>query len=596
MAERDGGHIIAEQLQQRGVEHIFTLCGGHISPILVGANKLGIHVVDVRDEASAVFAADAVARMTGNVGVAAVTAGPGVTNTVTAVKNAQMAQSPVLIMGGATATILRGRGSLQDIDQMSLMKPIVKWCTRVTTVKALEPTIQKALDVAKSGVPGPVFVEVPIDLLYPEEVVKGWYLEEAGLDDPKTLLAKGAQLGMKAYLARQFHQPHFSMDLTPPNVDRQLFSSSLDSKIDKAADALARAEQPALVVGSQTLVNMNQTQARRVAEAIESLGMPVWLGGMARGLLGRDSDIQLFHKRTAALKRSDYAIVSGFPFDFRLGYGRKINSEATLVAANLSQEDLTKNRKPDIGLQMHPGEFLIALAERMSGDRAHGNKTSDNKTTWKPWFDECREREATRNANIDARAGEGDELVHPIYFFKRLEEMMGDDAVIVVDGGDFVATGAYVLRPRQPLNWLDPGVFGTLGVGGGFALGGALCRPDSEVWLIWGDGSSGYSLAEFDTFVRHGLAPIAVIGTDASWAQIARDQTVILDDDIGTTLLHTEYHKVAEGYGGVGILVTEESKVDAAIKRAKKLSKEGKPVVINLHLAPSDFRKGSISV
>jgi acetolactate synthase-1/2/3 large subunit len=592
MAERDGGRIIAEQLQKRGVEHIFTLCGGHISPILVGANNLGMSVVDVRDEASAVFAADAVARMTGNVGVAAVTAGPGVTNTVTAVKNAQMAQSPVLIMGGATATILRGRGSLQDIDQMSLMEPLVKWCTRVTTVKALAPTIKKALDIAKSGVPGPVFVEVPIDLLYPEEVVKGWYLEEAGLDDPKSLLAKGAQLGMKAYLARQFHQPYISVNLTPPNVDRNLFRPSLDAKLDKAADALARAEKPVLVAGSQTLVNMNQGEAGRVADAIESLGLPVWLGGMARGLLGRSSDIQLFHKRTAALKKSDHAIVSGFPFDFRLGYGRKINSKATLVAANLSETDLTKNRTPDIGLRMHPGQFLIKLAERMH-DR---NGMDGPKTIWKPWFDECREREEARNANIDARADEADELVHPIYFFKRLEEMMADDAVIVVDGGDFVATGAYVLRPRGPLNWLDPGVFGTLGVGGGFALGGALCRPDSEIWLIWGDGSSAYSLAEFDTYLRHGLAPIAVIGSDASWGQIARDQVAILEDDVGTTLRLTEYHKVAEGYGGVGILVTEESEVDDAIKRAKKLSKAGTPVVINLHLAASDFRKGSISV
>ncbi|QDG53557.1 thiamine pyrophosphate-binding protein [Persicimonas caeni] len=585
MADRDGGYIIAEQLRERGVEYLFTLCGGHISPILVGSKNLGIDVVDVRDEASAVFAADAVARMTGNVGVAAVTAGPGVTNTVTAVKNAQMAQSPVLVLGGATATILRGRGSLQDIDQMSLMKPIVKWCTRVTTVKALGPTIKKALDVATSGVPGPVFVEVPIDLLYPEEIVRGWYLEEAGLDDPKTLLAKGAQLGMKAYLARQFHQPHISVDLSPPSVDLP-FGKSLDAKLDKAADALARAEKPVLVVGNQTLVNMNQRQAREVAEAIEMLGIPVWLGGMARGLLGRDSDIQFFHKRTASLKKCDYAIVAGFPFDFRLGYGRKISSKATLVSANLSEEDLTKNRKPDIPLQMHPGEFLIRLAERMGG----------GKRSWDLWFGEIREREEKRNADIDARATEGEELVHPIYFFKRLEELMGDNAVIAVDGGDFVATGAYVLRPRQPLNWLDPGVFGTLGVGGGFALGGALCRPDSEIWLIWGDGSSAYSLAEFDTYIRHGLAPIAVVGTDASWAQIARDQTVILEDDVGTCLRHTEYHKVAEGYGGKGILVTDEAEVDDAIKEAQKLASEGVPVLINLHLAPSDFRKGSISV
>lgn len=585
MAKRDGGHIVAEQLLDRGVEYLFTLCGGHISPILVGAKNLGIDIIDVRDEVSAVFAADAVARMTGVPGVAAVTAGPGVTNTVTAVKNAQMAQSPVVILGGATATILRGRGSLQDIDQMALMSPVTKWCTRVTTVKALGPTINKAFEVASEGVPGPVFVEVPIDLLYPEEVVKDWYLEEAGLDDPKTLLGKGLRLGMQAYLARQFHQPHITVDLSPPEVELP-FGTSLDKKIDAAAEALRRSERPTLVLGSQSLVNMNPRQAAEVAAAVESLNMPVWLGGMARGLLGRDSDVQFFHKRTAALRRSDVAVVAGFPFDFRLGYGRKINSDATLVSANLSAEDLRKNRRPDIALQMHPGEFLIGLAERLAGEP----------TSWPVWFDDCKSREQIRETEIDQWAGDVDELVHPIYFYQRLEELMGDDAVIVVDGGDFVATGAYILRPRKPLNWLDPGVFGTLGVGGGFALGGALCRPDSEIWLLWGDGSSGYSLAEFDTYVRHGLAPIAVVGTDASWAQIARDQVVILEDDVGTCLRRTEYHKVAEGYGGVGILVTDEDDVDDAIKEAQKLSREGKPVLINLHLAPSDFREGSISV
>lgn len=585
MSRRDGGMMIAEQLKNGGIEYLFTLCGGHISPILVGAKQLDIRVIDVRDEASAVFAADAAARMTGKPGVAAVTAGPGVTNTLTAVKNAQMAQTPLLILGGATATILRGRGALQDIDQMAFMAPVTKWCTRVTTVRALGPTIQKALKVATEGVPGPVFVEVPIDLLYPEDVVKGWYLEEAGLADPKTLLAKGMALGMKAYLQRQFHQPHVSLDFSPPEVNLP-FKASLTSLVQAAADALVRAERPTLVVGGQTLVNRNQTQAREVARAIESLGIPVWLGGMARGLLGRQNDLQFFHKRSAALKKTDCAIVAGFPFDFRLGYGRKINSKATLIAANLSDTDLRKNRTPDIALQMHPGDFLIELANYMG--TAPGAS--------KAWLADCQKREDARNADIAARATDAQEFVHPIYFFQRLEELMGDNAVIAVDGGDFVATGAYILRPRQPLNWLDPGVFGTLGVGGGFALGGALCRPDSEIWLLWGDGSSAYSLAEFDTYVRHGLAPIAVVGMDASWAQIARDQVTILGDEVGTGLRYTDYHKVAEGYGGKGILINDPTKVDAAIKKAQKLSKQGIPVLINVHLAPSDFREGSISV
>src|SRR5689334_4459369 len=176
-----GGDIVADVLARHGVTHLFTLCGGHISPILTGAQGKGIKVVDVRDEGNAVFAADAVARMTGTIGVAAVTAGPGVTNTITALKNAQMAQTPLLLLGGATATLLKGRGSLQDIDQLTLMKPLVKWATAVKTVPALVPTLERAIAIAKDGVPGPVFLEVPVDILYPEEIVRSWYEKEAGL-------------------------------------------------------------------------------------------------------------------------------------------------------------------------------------------------------------------------------------------------------------------------------------------------------------------------------------------------------------------------------------------------------------------------------
>jgi acetolactate synthase-like protein len=187
-------------------------------------------------------------------------------------------------------------------------------------------------------------------------------------------------------------------------------------------------------------------------------------------------------------------------------------------------------------------------------------------------------------------------LIDPVHFFLRLEEKMAEDSVLVVDGGDFVATAAYILRPRQPLSWLDPGVFGTLGVGGGFAVGASVVRPKSEIWLIWGDGSSAYSLSEFDTFVRNKMAPIAIIGNDASWQQIARDQTTLLGSSIGTTLLKTDYHLVAEGYGGVGLKLTKTSEIDAVLDEAKRLSKQGKPVCINVHIQKTDFREGSLSI
>jgi acetolactate synthase-1/2/3 large subunit len=581
--QQDGGSIIADVLTQRGVQHVFTLCGGHISPILVSAKARDIRIVDVRDEVTAVFAADAVARMTGIPGVAAVTAGPGVTNAVTAVKNAQMAQSPVVLFGGATGTLLKGRGSLQDIDQLAIMRPITKWATSVRTLSSVRPVVEKAFDIATGGVPGPVFVEVPVDLLYAEDVVRDLYMKESGAQNAKSIGGKALGLFLRGYLYRQFHQPHIPVDLRLPDVKLPRVRSN-DDAIREAAGALRRARRPALVIGSQALVNCRDAES--LARAVEAMGIPTWLGGMARGLLGRHNAIQFRHHRGKALKEADVVIIAGFPFDFRLKYGRAIGSKATLIAANLSASEMRKNRRASIAVEMNAGEFLRELASVTGGGLG----------PWDEWIGTLREREQARDDEIVQQAKGKTELVNPLDFFLKLEEKMADDATLVVDGGDFVATAAYIVRPRKPLRWLDPGVFGTLGVGGGFALGASLVHPGSEVWLVYGDGSCAYSLAEFDTCARHGLAPIAVIGTDGSWGQIAREQVPMLGDDVGTVLRRTDYQKVAEGYGGVGLLLTDPAKIDATLDQAKKLAKSGKPVCVNVHIAKSDFREGSISM
>ncbi len=582
MSESDGGAIIAGVLKRHDVQFLFTLCGGHISPILVGAKAIGIQVVDVRDEVSAVFAADAVSRMTGVPGIAAVTAGPGVTNTITAVKNAQMAQSPLIVFGGATATVLRGRGSLQDIDQLAIMRPITKWATSVKSVNSLDATVERAFEVATSGTPGPVFVEVPVDLLYREEIVREWYMKESGVENAKGLGAKALKLYLRGHLYKQFHSP--ALPVPGPLPEVRVPNRTNVSDIEEVAAAIAKAERPVLVIGSQTMVNYRDAQP--LANAVHRLGLPTFLGGSARGLLGRKSEIQFRHKRSAALKKADLVIVAGFPFDFRLGYGRSISSQATLVAANLDRTDLRKNRRPEIALEMHPGRFLEALAGHDTG----------KPTRWGAWFETLREREEARDTEILSKANPSGDKVDPIYFFSKLEEQMDEDSVLVVDGGDFVATASYILRPRKPLCWLDPGVFGTLGVGGGFAVGASVAKPDHQTWLIYGDGSSAYSLAEFDTCVRLGLAPIAVIGTDGLWAQIAREQTEMLGDGVGTVLNRCDYHLVAEGYGAKGLLLDDPSKIDSTLEEAKALAKQGTPVVINVMIASTDFRKGSMSM
>jgi len=441
--------------------------------------------------------------------------------------------------------------------------------------------LQRAFEVAVAGVPGPVFLEIPVDVLYPKEMIAEWYFKESGVEKMKGPMGAAATIAMKGYLQHQFHTPHLSLPRLPEAKPR-----ASDRQLRGIASELTKANKPVLVIGNQAMVNTTPEDAATLTEAIESLGIPTFLGGSSRGLLGRNNALQFRHKRTAALKESDLIIVAGFPFDFRLGYGMKINKQGTLVSINLDAKALKKNRRPDWAIQAHPGKFLINLA-----------KTTGS--TWEckdSWLETLRNREEARDAEIAGKACERGPLIDPVHLFMRIEEKIADDSVLIVDGGDFVATGAYIVRPRAPLSWLDPGVFGTLGVGGGFAIGASSMRPNAEVWLFYGDGSSGYSLAEFDTYVRHGYAPIAVIGTDASWQQIARDQVAILGDAIGTELRRTDYHTVAEGYGGRGILLTDPSQIDGALDEAKKLAAEGTPVCINVHLASSDFREGSMSI
>ncbi|MEM6456851.1 MAG: thiamine pyrophosphate-binding protein, partial [Acidobacteriota bacterium] len=351
-----GGGRVAEVLVRRGVRALFTLCGGHISPILTAAKARGIRIVDVRDEASAVFAADAMARLTGVPGVAAVTAGPGMTNTVTAVKNAQLAQSPVVVLGGATGTILKGRGSLQDIDQQALMAPHVKWQATVSRVRDLGPTVDAAFAAATDGVPGPVFVECPVDLLYPEPIVRGQY----GLD------AKGG--GAAGWAVRRYLSRHvgklFAGARRPdrlPSVAPWTPPSSPAKPLANAAKALARARRPVLVIGSQSLIHAGRADA--VAAAVDALGVPAYLSGMARGLLGPGHALHMRHKRRLALKEADVVVLCGVPCDFRLDYGRHIGRGAKLISVNLDADTLVKNRKPWLGVRADPGRFLTDLAD-----------------------------------------------------------------------------------------------------------------------------------------------------------------------------------------------------------------------------------------
>ena len=578
-ALRHGGDRVAEALQAQGVTKVFTLCGGHISPILSASKVRGIRVVDVRDEVTAVFAADASARLSGRPGVAAVTAGPGITNTITALKNAQLAQSPVVLIGGAAPTALQGRGALQDIDQRPLVEPHVKRFLKMQRVRDLGPAVAEAFALAQSGVPGPVFIECPVDLLYDEASIRQWYADAAG---------KGTSLSGRAlrwYLNRHAQRMFAGSERSgAPALQPVHVPHAAEGSLQAALAALRKSQRPLMVIGSQAVVQA--AEAHALAAAVQRLDIPVYLSGMARGLLGRDHPLQMRHQRRVALRDADCVLLAGVPCDFRLDYGKHVRRSATLIAANRSAKDARLNRRPNVTALGDAGQFIRRLADALGTPG----------TAWAGWCDSLRARDAEREAQIDAQAAAQGEHVNPLAFFRALEAEAGDNAIFVADGGDFVATASYVLHPRTPLSWLDPGAFGTLGVGAGFAIGAAQARPGSEVWIVWGDGACGWGLAEFDSMVRQRIPVIAVVGNDAGWTQIAREQVKMLHDDVATVLARSDYHKVVAGFGAEGLLVKHAHEVQPALRRARELARQGKAVLVNVWLDKTEFREGSLSM
>ncbi|ESO00593.1 hypothetical protein HELRODRAFT_185752 [Helobdella robusta] len=587
-SDRHAGEIVANVLKAHGVKFLFTLTGGHISPILVASERKGIRVVDVRHEATAVFAADAVGRLSGGIGVAAVTAGPGVTNTITALKNAQMAESPVLLIGGAAATFLKGRGALQDIDQMALLRPICKFTATARRIQNIRPLLYKAIQVAQSDTPGPVFVEFPIDLLYPYRNVA----QEIGLSSGagaggimKKLINFYLQTRLDCLFANGFDDLGTQLPLPWP-VSFPLASSK---QMQRCMKLISRCKKPVLLLGSQSVTI--PTAVDDLRRAVETFGVPTFLGGMSRGLLGSKSSIQFRHCRKDALKEADCIILAGTVCDFRLSYGRSFNKKAKIISINRDASQLKKNSdlfwSAAITVQADVASSIVRIVEGLPGYKCeHG------------WIESLRQKDIFKENEIRERGRQATEQhLNPIKILMELEDFLPEKSILVADGGDFVGTAAYILRPRAPLTWLDPGAFGTLGVGGGFALGAKLCRPDHDVWIIYGDGSLGFSVAEFDTFTRHKTPVIALVGNDACWSQIARDQQRILQAPTACNLAFCKYELVCNGFGGKGFQINRDSQnISIIFDEAIRNSRRGTSVLLNCFIGKTDFRDGSISV
>jgi acetolactate synthase-1/2/3 large subunit len=549
MAEIHGGRVVAKALKAENVPYIFTLCGGHVMPIYDGCVDEGIRVIDVRHEQTAAHAADGWARVTGRPGVAVVTAGPGVTDAVTGVASAHRANVPMILIGGQGPRPFADMGSLQDMNHVELMRPITKWSVSVPEGRRLAEYVAMAFRIATSGLPGPVFLEMPIDQLFQSYdvdriVFPSKYRTEAGIaGDPRY--------------------------------------------IERAFELIRSAQKPVMLVGSQL-----RWSKRREAylKFVDTFGMPVYVNGLGRGSLPPDHPYFFSQTRKDALRQADVVLIFGTPLDFRLGYGREthFNPAAKVIQVDLDGAEIGRNRPIEVGIVGDTGLVMEQLTELAEAERY-------DKTLFKPWVDEMRKRESEKWERMRPELESDAVPINPLRACKEIAEAVGKDVIAIGDGGDFVATAASILRIYEQGHWLDPGPLGTLGVGPGYAMAAKLAKPDHPVVIIYGDGSFGLHAMEFEAMVRQKIPVVGIIGNDAAWQQIRRGQVQLygMDRAVATALDYTRYDRVVEALGGHGEYCERPEEIRPAIERALA---SGKPAVVNIKIGSSEFRKDAISI
>ncbi len=520
MAMASGGQLVARMLKKEGVRHVFTLSGLHVAPIYAGCIEEGIQLIDTRHEQAAAHAADAYARLTRGIGVAVVTAGPGVTDALTGVANAYQASSPMILLGGAAPTFNQSRGSLQEIEQVDLFHRISKWSDRVPKPELIPSYLAKAFRVAMTGRPGPVFLELAWDVL----------MENA--DDEAVKLPTGYRTD-----ARSAPDP---------------------KKLEQAIALLDKAERPAVIAGSSIYWDGAWEPLRAVCDRA---GLPVYLNGAGRGCLPPEHPCFFQHTRKEALSGADVVLVLGTPFDFRLNYGSEptFSADSKIIQVDIDPIEVGRNRTVDVGIIADSFSALQGLAQGLAKkDRG-------------AYLASLRAAEVKKQAGI-AKWFTDDKPIHHYRLAKELSDVANacKDPFFIADGGNYVAMAAKVITLSRPGRWLDPGPLGCLGVGAPFALAAKALNPDSTVFVIQGDGSFGFNGMDFETALRFNLPMVCVVGNDAAWGQIRIPQVQMFGDDKSpaTLLKPTRYDEIVKAMGGWGELVTEPGQIRPALERA----------------------------
>jgi acetolactate synthase-1/2/3 large subunit len=523
-----GGRLVAAVLRSRGVSHLFTLSGGHLFSIYDGCREEGIEIIDVRHEQSAVFAAEGFAKATRRVGTAALTAGPGVTNGISGIAGAQANGSPLFVIGGRAPEMRWGAGSLQEIDHLPFVSPLVKSAETVRAPGRIAATTAEALDAALTAPFGPTFVDYPLDVVFSEAENEVPPAQEEGA-------------GM------------------PPDG------------IEEAAALLAGAERPVVMAGTGLYWGRGEEGLRALAE---QLGIPVFLNGLGRGCLPADHELAFSRARGGGLKEADVALVVGVPVDFRLGFGSSFGEETKLIRLDPAPNQLTANRAPEVDMVGDVAAGLEAIRESLGEARRRTDA----------WLERLRSVEAERRAAEQEELNDDRSPLHPVRVYRELAEVLDRDAIVVGDGGDFVSYAGRFIETFQPGCWMDPGPFGCLGAGPGQAIGAKLAHPDRQVCLLLGDGAFGFAGLEFDTMARHGLPVVGVMGNNGIWALEHHPMKFLYGYSVAAELRpETPYEEVVEALGCEGILVREPGQLRPALERAFA---SGRPTLVNVLTDP----------
>ncbi|MFT5442412.1 MAG: acetolactate synthase-1/2/3 large subunit [Myxococcota bacterium] len=544
-----GGQLAAKALKEAGVEVIFTLSGGHIMPLYEGCLDEGIKIVDVRHEQAAVHAADSWARCNpGKIGVAAITAGPGVTDGVTGVANAWRANSPILVFGGQGPFNNLRRGSLQEMDHIGVMRPITKYADACYESYRIPEYVELAIRHAISGTPGPAFLEIPMDIFMGQ------------VPDENVIVPK-----------IRTRAPRLSPD---------------KEEVRNALELLSKAERPMLMAG--TSVKWSEAEDS-MNSFINEIHLPTFCNGMGRGSVPWDSPQFLNRSRRDALAQTDCILLAGTLLDFRMRFGKSIPEDAKVIQLDMDNILMGQNRQTDVPLVGNVACSFDMLAEEM--------KNQGLKLDFSKFLGELRELENAAEAKVQSALNSDESPLDPQRMCREVRDWLDtlDSPIVIGDGGDIVATAAKIIPVKGRGAWMDPGPLGTLGVGMPFALAAQLANPDKRVVIVYGDGSFGLNGFEYDTAVRFNLPIIGIIGNDGAWGQMMRPQGAMMGWDRlqGTLLNRTRYDKVVEALGGHGELVERPEELQPALERA---AASGKPALINVMIRQDREFKGGIYV